>query len=49
MKHVIDYKELINGLMYQSYSEAFREQIIDFYYDVFLKGKYCLIIPRQVG
>ena len=39
MKHEIQYKRLINGLMYQSYSEDFKDQILDFYYDVFLKGK----------
>ena len=39
MKHEIQYKRLINGLMYQSYSEDFKNQVLDFYYDVFLKGK----------
>ena len=38
MKHEIQYKRLINGLMYQSYSEDFKDQILDFYYHVFLKG-----------
>ena len=46
MKHEIQYKRSINGLMYQSYSEDFKDQILDFYYDVFLKGKtnYFLLI-----
>ena len=39
MKHKIQYKNDINGLVYQSYSEDFKDQILDFYYDVFLKGK----------
>ena len=49
MKHKIQYKNDINGLLYQSYSEDFKDQILDFYYDVFLKGKTIyFLLERQV-
>ena len=48
MKHKIQYKNDINGLVYQSYSEDFKDQILDFYYDVFLKGKTNYLLERRL-
>lgn len=39
MKHHITYEVNINGILYKNLTEEFRSEIIDFYFEVFLKGK----------
>ena len=44
MKHHITYEVNINGILYKNLTEEFRSEIIDFYFEVFLKGNvYALV------
>ena len=38
MKHHITYEVNINGILYKNLTEEFRSEIVDFYFEVFLKG-----------
>ena len=38
MKQHITYEVNINGILYKNLTEEFRSEIIDFYFEVFLKG-----------
>jgi hypothetical protein len=39
MKHQIDYKVEIGSLVYTMLTEDYLQATVDFYFDVFLKGK----------
>ena len=46
MKHLIEHNVVINGLIYQNLTEDYKNDAIDFFFDVFLKGK---IINLHIG
>lgn len=39
MKHKIEHKEIINGITYQTLTEEYIDEVVDFYFDVFLKDE----------
>lgn len=39
MKHQIQHKEVINGITYQTLTEEYINDVVDFYFDVFLKDE----------
>ena len=39
MKHIINYEVSINDFLYKNLTEEYKVEIIDFYFDVFLKGR----------
>ena len=43
MKHHITYEVNINGILYKNLTEEFRSEIIDFYFEVFLKGNNMVV------
>ena len=49
MKHEIKHQADIDGISYVNLTEAHIKDVIDFYFDVFLRGKmYCDINPSAI-
>ena len=48
MKHNIVHEEIVNGIVYKTIEDKDIDRAVDFYFDVFLKGKILTTIKSSL-